>query len=303
MFRKILVPLDGSELSERALEPALKLAEYMDGELLLLSVTMPEHIFVETSGVSLYWFDDAMERSGKELSEYLQTTQRTIADSDCTIHVAVKEGDPASVIVDTAAEEDIDLIVMSTHGRSGFTRWMMGSVTTKVLHEASCPVLAVRSAEPITRVLITLDGSELAEQALEPGFEIAKRLGVQVILLTVQLESEIDFARIGELEQVEGGLGKRVQQSVYERDETYLQNIADQYEATTGLRIQISVADSPVAQAILNFADQWNADLIVMATHGRTGLRRWVYGSVTEKILGGAHCGMMIIRPPSHKLS
>jgi nucleotide-binding universal stress UspA family protein len=264
MFKKILVPLDGSELAAHALEPASELAKHVNGELLLMSVA---------------------------------------ADSHCTVHVAVKEGDTASVIVDTTAEEDIDLIVMSTHGRSGFTRWMMGSVTTKVLHKTTCPVLAVRSAEPICRVLITLDGSELAEQALEPGFEVARRLGAQVTLLTVQEEAEIDSETIRQLERAEKGLGKREKHRIYERDEAYLQDLAFRYEAATDVKTQIAVADGPVAPGILHFAENWHANLIVMATHGRTGLRRWVYGSVTEKILHSAHCGMMIIRPPEHKLN
>ena len=303
MFRKILVPLDGSELAERALEPASALARLVNGELLLMAVAVPEIIVAEYGTVNVYHLGQALDRSHHELLGYLQSVQQSIADSRCTVRVAVKDGDPASAIVDIVVEESTDLIVMSTHGRSGFTRWMMGSITTKVLHKAPCPVLAVRSAEPISRVLITLDGSELAEQALEPGFEVAKRLGAQVTLLTVQVESEIDFAGIKQLEQVEKGLGKREQQRIYERDEQYLKNIADHYEAINGLKTQISVADGPVAQAILHFADEWGADLIVMATHGRTGLRRWVYGSVTDKILGGAHCAMMIIRPPDYKLS
>jgi nucleotide-binding universal stress UspA family protein len=170
MFKKILIPLDGSEIAERALMVAKTLVQDVDSELLLLSVTIPHQIVAEQSGVSVLYLEQAMDKSRQELSEYLQTVQRTVADLHCTVHVVVKEGDPASAIVDTAAEEGMDLIVMSTHGRSGFTRWMMGSVTTKVLHEAACPVLSVRSAEPISRILITLDGSELAEQALEPGF-------------------------------------------------------------------------------------------------------------------------------------
>jgi nucleotide-binding universal stress UspA family protein len=280
MFRKILVPLDGSELAERALGPATELAQIVNGEILLLGVVVPEVVVAELSGVSTYWIDQATVRSGQEISEHLQTVQRTLAKLGCMVRVAIKEGDPASEIVDTAVEEDMELIVMSTHGRSGFTRWMMGSVTTKVLHKASCPVLAIRSA-----------------------FEVAKRLGAQITLLTVQATSEIDLVDVMQLEKAERGLGKRVQQQIYAKDEAYLQNIADGYEASTGLKTQITVADGPVAQAILHFADEWDADLIVMATHGRTGLRRWVYGSVTEKILRSAHCAMMIIRPPAHKLN
>jgi nucleotide-binding universal stress UspA family protein len=303
MFRKIMVPLDGSELAERALEPASELAKRVNGELLLLSVAVPEFVVAELSGVGVYWLDQAMERSRQEHLDYLQRVQGRITHSRCTVNVAVKEGDPASTIVDIAAEKGIDLIIMSTHGHSGFTRWMLGSVTTKVFHKATCPVLAVRSGEPISRVLITLDGSELAEQALEPGFEVAKRLGAQVRLLIMQATSEIDFTGIVELERAESGLGKKVLQHVYERDEKYLQNIADRYEVITGLKAPIVVADGPVAHGILHYAEEWGADLIVMATHGRTGLRRWVYGSITEKILGSAHCATMIIRPPEHKLS
>jgi nucleotide-binding universal stress UspA family protein len=215
----------------------------------------------------------------------------------------VKTGDPASVILDTALEKEIDLIVMTTHGRSGFSRWMLGSITTKVLREACCPVLAVRWSTPVSRVLIPLDGSDLAEQALEPGFEVARRLGAEVTLLTVHEGTGLDPATIKQLEQAEEGLGGLEQQLIFQGDERYLEAIADHYAADTGVQTHVSVAEGAPAQGILHFSEHWRADLIVMATHGRTGLRRWVYGSVTEKILQSASCALMIIRPSAHHLN
>jgi nucleotide-binding universal stress UspA family protein len=303
MFKKILVPLDGSPLSEQALSPALALAKEVNGEVILLSIPFLKHAFVaEPAGYGVLLPYDSLEDTRQELEEYLVVVQKIHAHPDVTMRTMILDGDEAGVIVDTAVSEQADLIVMSTHGYSGLTRWVLGSVTERVLRAAPCPVLVMRNERPLTRMMITLDGSFLAEDALEPGFEVARRLSSEVVLLRVgQGSLTMDTADAKYLEEVEKGLGQRLLDRVYQQPEEYLREITQLYPLT-GLTVRTIVVDGPVADTILEYAEAQGIDLIVMATHGRTGLRRWVYGSVMEKVLHGANCSVMVIRPPADTL-
>lgn len=305
MFQKILVPLDGSELAEQALPPAVALSQAENGEVILLSVPVLKHMFVrERAGYGFLWPEDSLRHSRQELMPYLQGLQEVNARSGLVLRAEVRDGDAAGVIIDTAVAENVDLIAMSTHGRSGLSRWVLGSVAEKVLRQAPCPVLVIRDTKPFSHMLITVDGSELSEYALEPGLEVARRLGSRVTLLSVEQVEELDPQFIAELEQAEKGLGQHARDDFYHRTETYLQDIVLKYQPQLDQDIQIAPkSGAPVAQIILDFIEANDVDLVVMSTHGRTGLKRWVYGSVTEKVLHGAHCAMLVVRPPAHALT
>lgn len=299
MFEKILVPLDGSELAERALNPALKVAQQTGGQVILLSVPTLKNMFVpERIGYGLPGPNDSFEKSRQELTAYLQTILENKVEASLDVCTRVLDGDPASVIVDNAAEEGVDLIAMSTRGRSGLTRWVLGSVTEKVLRAAPCPVLVARSSKVFSKILITLDGSELAEQALKPGFEFARCVGAEVFLL--QVLNILSPGEIRWLNELESGLAYRLQDDSM----AYLKTIAGNYrDAEGGKQVQTIVRSGHAASKILDFVGNLDIDLIVLATHGRTGLQRWVYGSVTEKILHSANCALLVVRPAAHQLN
>ncbi|MAT98157.1 MAG: hypothetical protein CL608_13515 [Anaerolineaceae bacterium] len=303
MFQKILVPLDGSELAERALEPALALARATRGELLLLSIPFLKHMFVEErAGYGMLLPHQSIEATRKELSDYLQRLTETHGPSEVGMRSQIGFGDEASVIVDTAVAEDIDLIVMSTHGFTGFSRWFLGSVTEKVLRSAPCPVLVIRDARPFSHVLITLDGSPLSEQALAPGFALAQSFDAAVTLLRVKQAEMLNPNLVKELEIHERGLGSQVQDEFYFRAEHYLERLAEEHQHLSTQQVQTLVPSGPVAAEILEAIEAEAIDLVVISTHGRTGLRRWVYGSITEKVMRQANCSMLIIRPPAEAL-
>lgn len=298
MFKKILVPLDGSELAERAVEPAITLAEQVNGEVIFVSVPVLKHMFIaEPAGYGVLLPEDSIRECQAEMVNYLGGIQNRWEHPNLTICTEVTYGDEASVILDTAVQQHVDLIVMSTHGRSGFSRWVMGSITEKVLRDAPCPVLVIRNNQPLTNVLITLDGSDLAEQALQPGIEIAKRLGGQVTLMRVEQTADIDPMWVWQLEMAEKGLGDRMREDIYHGLQNYLETQAQTCINQLEQKVETVVAAGPAAQTILDFAEVHDVDLIVMATHGLTGLKRWVYGSVTEKVLRGTKCAMLVIRP------
>jgi len=295
MFRKILVPLDGSELAERALQPALTLARPDGGELILMRVPLMERIAMPApEGHGLLWPDQSFEQSQKESTEYLATVQKTYQQPSFTLRTLIVDGDVASSIVDTAAAEKVDLIVISTHGYSGLTRWMLGSVTERVLRGATCPVLVVRTENPVRRVVITLDGSELSEQALKPGFDLAVQTGSAVAVL--RAIPEVPPHQVERLDEIETNLGKRFQEDLFTEAEAYLKECVARF-APPDLKVETRVMFGPAAYTLIKFAELESADVIVMATHGRTGLRRWAYGSVTDKVLHGALCNTLVIRP------
>lgn len=213
----------------------------------------------------------------------------------------VEIGDPAAVIIDVAAKQQFDLICMTTHGYSGFTRWMLGSVTERVLRAAPCPVMVVREPQAIEHVLVTLDGSTLAERALSPGLEVARRLGARVTLLQVATIVPIPQDSIYQLEMSDQTVSDYLASSTIDHAQLYLQSVAGRLQ-DSGLDVATDVVEGFAAQGILDYAAMNDVDLIVMATHGRTGLRRWAYGSVTEKVLHGGQFSLLVVRSTSEEL-
>jgi nucleotide-binding universal stress UspA family protein len=305
MFKKILVPLDGSKLAERALEPALKLACQQQGsEVILLSVPVYRDILVPgAGGFDMLLPDQSLEKFRADVETYLAEVKMAWKHYNTRLRTMVIDGDVASAIVDTAEAQDVDLIVMTTHGYSGFSRWLLGSITERVLRSAPCPVLALRQKRPLTNILITLDGSYLAETALEPGFELARLLGGDVTLLQVDQDAMLGALELSMLELAEAGLSRHVQDAA-EDDYIihYLKRTAEKYRPE-GMTVETVVMEGSPAREILEFADAQEIDLIVMTTHGRTGLQRWVYGSVTEKVLRGTEAAVLVIRPHEEALN
>jgi nucleotide-binding universal stress UspA family protein len=290
MFKKILVPLDGSQLSQRALVPALALAQQTSAELLLVRVPTTDTLSFAVS-----------EARQHELAQnaliYLETIRKSNEQPDLNIRTQVLEGDPSSAILDTARAEQTDLIIMSTHGYSGMTRWVLGSVTEKVLRSAACPVLAIRAARHPQRILIALDGSPLAERAIEPGLSLAQSLRTEVTLLRCVPHNVVT----GRLDEQERGLNRRMQEDLINEAKEYLR-VRSEVAAQSGVPITTSVRVGSPADTILEHIETYGIDLIVMATHGRTGLKRWVYGSVTAKVLRSASCSLLVIRPTDAEL-
>jgi nucleotide-binding universal stress UspA family protein len=301
MFNKVLVPLDGSELAEGSLGPALRIVHRPGGQIILLHVPVFRPIMVPgTAGYGLVLPEQTFDlKSRDEIGHYLAEIKGARQEPDISITIEVMEGDVAGNIVDLAVDEGVDLIVMTTHGYSGFTRWMLGSITERVLRHAPCPVLVVRCADTLKHVLITLDGSRLAEQALEPGLEVARQLGGRVTLLRVADGSGLGPVEKGMLDVAHHGLSQQIDPEPG-GEVHYLENLAGHYR-TPGLEIDTAVVTGSPAQSILEYVEANQVDLIVMATHGRTGIRRWVYGSVTEKCLHNSACAMLIVRPPKEK--
>lgn len=303
MFKKILVPLDGSLTAEAALEAAMQLGRAFQAEILLVrSIQLAYAGMPMTAGADWVWPQYEVEDSRREVYDYLETIRRAHDCPDCHVRSVALEGDPASCIVDTAQEEDVDLIVMTTHGQTGIRRAVFGSVTERVLHSVDCPVIVTRSKEPIRRILITLDGSPLAEQAIPSALELARAVNARIILLRVN-----EIVPVNPVEVAitwDWDIPEPEQKLLNERRraaESYLKEVVTQFDLSD-CEVETIVLDGTPVDRIQEFARLYGIDLIAMSTHGHTGLRRWLYGSVSSKVMRGSHCSMLIVRPPEMEL-
>jgi nucleotide-binding universal stress UspA family protein len=302
-FRSILVPLDGSALAERALASALQLAKAMAGRagetgvrLILLRVVGP--VALVAADPMLY--DELMRMGVDEAQAYLRTVVETVDAGPVQVQVQAVSGAPADAIVRYAEENDVDLIVMSSHGRTGSSRWVYGSVAEKVLHHAPCATVIIRAHVAVAmfqnrKILVPLDGSPLAERALEPALAIADAMQSDVTLLRVAPGREpLPQAMSPSGEDLGVARDIAVAQEHAEA-EAYLQRI---YSARANRRLFFDVVTTggDIADAIVSYADERHMDLIVISSHGRSGIGRWLHGSVAEKVLRGADCATLIIR-------
>ena len=307
MFTKILVPLDGSALAEQAVRPAMALARAAGAEVLLLrSVASVQPIFVLSSALTGQFEsggdDDGLASRQQVAHEYLTGIQRRYEQPGGVVRVVAEIGEPAAAIVDVARERGVDLIVMSTHDGTGVRRAVWGSVTERVLHGADCPVLVIRSPAPIRRVVIALDGSELGERVLPPALAVARALGAQVILLRVSDAPVLNPLEISMMWDMEPSVADQDMLAAARRAAgRYLDDVAARAGLSEG--DTTLVLEGAPADRIDEYARLTDVDLIAMSTHGRTGLRRWLYGSVTHRVMRGCHRSMLIVRPPDEALS
>jgi nucleotide-binding universal stress UspA family protein len=184
---------------------------------------------------------------------------------------------------------------MSSRGRSGVNRWIYGSVANKVLHNAPCARVIIHPQviiDPfsIKRILVPLDGSSIAEQALGPALALAEALPARLILLRVTPKPQIP------VQPVPGWPGlDAVMDAAEQEANAYLQGV----QAAMGDSLVFTSSHSATglaAEGIIDIADSQKVDLIVICSHGRSGIERWVFGSVAEKVLRAANCVTLVIR-------
>lgn len=305
MFRSILVPLDGSELAEQALPLALSIARRAGAELTLLQVVpLPsEPLAIDGAVLSV---DEQLDMLQENARVYLRDIVRnlpsvhTTGPDGLTIRRDVSVGPVAQAITDYATGIQADLIVMATHGRSGFTRWALGSVTDQVLQMARVPMIVVRpqtiapvSFDPLPtldRIMITLDGSELAAAVLPTATQLARLFDSQLLLFRAALLPAVSYVN-PEMLSIQASLWESA-----ERDaRTYLKGVAASLK-NQGFKVQCLVGTEGVAESIVTVAAETDTDLIAMTTHGRSGLSRVVYGSVTDRVVRSASRPVLVVR-------
>ncbi len=290
MFQKILVPLDGSVLAEKALPLASAIAR-VHGSTLCLARIVP-YFAVLAADPLLY--DEVNRLSEEDALGYLHHVEQALP-SDVPTEVVAEIGSAAEGVLDLSKKRRADLIVLCSHGRSGMSRLVFGSVAERILSQADVPTVIINARcepwdESSKRILVPLDGSQLAEQALGPARALADALPAQLHLLNavtsahIRLETPSMAAVFADLEEREMDEAK-----------AYL---SEQAELTglDGVMTAVELAADGAAEAITSYASREKIDMIVMSSHGRSGISRWVYGSVAEKVLRSACCATLVVR-------
>ena len=296
MYNKVLVTLDGSRLSECAIAPAAWIACVSGSEeITLLRIT-------ESGG----------ERARRRSENYLKLRAVTAMEADVrnlkisglsspTIKWASERsgvGKAASAIIEFSESYGADLVVMSTHGRSGADRWLMGSVAEKVLRGADVPVMIVPDPKPfptpsleLKKILLPLDGSDLAESALASVEQLARVSGVEVILLHVEPPKDSN--------PFVGARGPSHLNGHHRADvDSYLASVSKRLVAL-GASVEVTIREGLPGLEIIDAAEDWAVDLIVMSSHGRTGLAEWAFGSTADQALRLAAVPVLLIRAQS----
>ena len=301
--RSILVPLDGSALAESALPFATRLARASGGSIHVLSV-VPDP-FVLDPGLRPPGANDRITRAHDAVEAYVDGVVARVGKRvPGGVSGEVAFGVPADCMVEAIRRVGIDFVVMTSHGRGGFTRFWLGSVTDAFVRRAPVPVFVVKAEDAeagdlpddvrIGGVLVPLDGSPLAEIALSPATELARLLDAPITLLMV-LENPLGVSP--------GFVPYAAQYDPvvpFEQNEQagrYLEVIADRIRAR-GFSVDIATSDDlGVARTIVDYEREKVHGVIVIATNGRGGWRRLVTGSVADKVVRHAECPVVMVRP------
>lgn len=286
-MEEILVPLDGSTLAESAIPLAVMLGKSSGARLRLVQAIWPPAAAPEAAF--------AMPEFEAVTSGYLYDQAEAIRQAHGLETVTLsKFGPPGDVILRLAESPDVSSIVMSTHGRSGLKRIVMGSIAELVLRHATVPVFLVPAAAvlpevaQLRRIVVPLDGSDLAYAAIGPADDLAKRFDAEIILLQVGPQPRVLTDEAGRIVSTADQEAQR--QS--EEANRYLTSIRWRL-ASRGLRARTAYRIGDPAAEIVRLAGQEQADTIAMSTHGRSGLERIRYGSVAESVLHHSHVPVM----------
>ena len=302
MFNKVLVPLDGSNITGLILPYVTQLAGGMDIPILLLSV-----IEYPDSGEGVSYRSDLVGMMEDTARRRLREVVDRIAGHGVHVESTVVIGKPVEKIIDTARLQGCDLIAMSTHGQNAQGPGVLGSVTDRLVHTSQIPVLAVAPARAdmyaayeavrrtlaritgsgLTDVLAPLDGSQLAETALPYVEELARRLSLKITLMRVVkrmggpwMEGDSDESDIE-------------QQKAEARAAEYLEAIAERLRSR-GLKVFSQVETGSPVRAIMNLARHIRPDFIALATRGHA---RWTLGSVAEALVRGTGDPILVVSP------
>jgi len=297
MFRTLVVPLDGSQLAERSLPYAMRLAQTDEGRLVLVqaaSAPVPAQKVNAVAGAQ----------------RYLTGVAESVATS-IPVETVVPFGRSANEILKAIGDYAADGVVMATHGRSGLPHLVIGSVAESILARSPVPVFLVHarpgSAPPepfdpmAARLMVPLDGSSFAEAALEPAIKFLAPSG-ELILVCITYPPQ-ELLMDDNRRQVLSYIDQQEEARSREAHE-YLDGVTRRLRTTyPGMHVSIHTRmadDAP--RGIIYAATEVAADLVVMATHGRTGLRRAVMGSVAGEVLRTGGTPLLLVGPGAHHI-
>lgn len=304
MYSRILVPLDGSKLAERALPHSIQFARIFGSSLIILRVLDPstEGEYQQTPEPFLWQVRKA------EAEMYLKGVANTIREMGIEVDTALLEGKPSENIIDYAQSQKIDLLTISTHGAGGLSRWNTSSVFRKVVEKIYLPILVVRAYRAVEveegedktgfptgvdkpaegekfpvsykRILLPIDSSRRAECGLPAATALAEATGAQLILASIVRPPELPLSQPFPPEIIQ--LIDKFIAISHESAGSYLEELQNRLRGPVEIRL---MDQDSVMHAIHNLAEQENADLVVFCAHGQTGRIDLPYGSVSRSYI------------------
>jgi nucleotide-binding universal stress UspA family protein len=318
MFKRILVPLDGSSRAESAIPVAARIARAYGASITLLRIAETPVEYGQYLAPPSSYAKEVIDADIARLKEYLEKVVQAEDLAGIKVEMKALFGAVAPTILAVAQAYHVSLIVMCSHGYTGFKRWILGSVADKITRHAPVPVLILRegaslpaleSHQPV-RALAALDGSPLSEAVFEPVAYLVAGLAH-----ASSQQGELRLLRVIDLPFTSGKLKSQTYIDSETRDEAvkvaqdYLGTLTARLEESNLADLNISVttsveSDPDVAEAIIKQAQSVEGgpvDLIAMATHGRGGIQHFVMGSITERVLHHGNLPLLIVRPPKEQ--
>lgn len=267
-LRKILLATDGSQYSEGAVREAISLAGQCSATLFVITVI---EVMTDYEGLSIQRFEEMQEA---EVKKQLEAVKNIASQEGVSCETIIAHGDPHTEIVEAAEKKRADLIVIGRRGLKGLAKALMGAVAAKVIGDAACNVLVVPRAAGIEfrTVLVATDGSSHSSAAVAQAISISKQCASRLIALSAMRdESERNTA----------------QENV--------NKVAEMGRAES-LLVEVVTPRGRSYDAIVETAGGKGADLIVMGAYGKTGLKKFLMGSSTEKVIGSAGCAVLVVK-------
>lgn len=306
MYKKIAVPVDGSELAEQALPIAVDLAKRLSSSIVLIAVldkveaTGPDTLKVlEGAGIWTGVPRIALEPAPERLRNYLKKVAGRL-DLDGRVTEVVREGDSASEIVAAATEEGAGMIVMTTRGRTGVARGLLGSVADRVVHSSTIPTLLVRAAKTkkralavsVKHVILPLDGSKRAEAAIPHAKAVAKAYDAEIVI--VRAVSMPSAAYVSGPYPYPHSYYDDLRADLMENAEAYLKGVSARVKRG-GYSVRSVGLHGGASEQIVDIAKGEKDAIVVMTTRGHTGFQRWVLGSVADAVVHSATVPVLLV--------
>jgi nucleotide-binding universal stress UspA family protein len=300
MFERILIPLDGSPRAELILEQVERILRREDSEIILLRVVeLPSDVQLGHASKAV---SRACEREREQGRRYIDQVTRKLEGRGIRVRGRVAEGPAAAMILEQARMEHASLIAMTTHGRSGLSRWLMGSTAEKIARLSPIPILLVRSFRPtplgdlqpassrelpFRKLLVPTDGSPASSSVIGPAATLAGLSEADVTVLHVEIP--VPVTGYGEM-----GMAPLLDPTPSEKDPATAAP-AKQF-GDLGLSVKRRTIQGFPAEVILDLSHAEEYDLIAMATHGRSGFSRMFLGSVAERVLRHSGVPILLVR-------
>jgi nucleotide-binding universal stress UspA family protein len=296
MYTRMLIPLDGSKVAEQVLPYARFLAKALAIPVELLEVVDPEALALLSNPRQGRYVDTILAEGIESSKNYLEAIGRSFQGAK--VKSLVEKGKAEDVVIEKATADKNSLIVMATHGRSGIQRWLLGSVADKVLHGATNHLFLVRASDQgktdgeaaLKTAIVPLDGSALAEQVLPYVVELAKKVKLELVLMRAYplppaiSAEDYGFYSADLLDHLEAEARDYLAEKMNGVKQKGVENVTSVVNTGYG------------AEEIITLGRHTPDNFIAMSTHGRSGIQRWVLGSVTDRVVRHSGDPVLIVR-------